>query len=122
MTQTQAENSRRKHFRNLDTIRSIACLGVFLAHGYDYLNFRTNCTGIENVFYLTFIRGAGPAGVSLFFVLSGFLISSLLFEEKIETGSIDLKTFYLKRILRIWPMFFLHYSFPYGLTRSYWNP
>jgi peptidoglycan/LPS O-acetylase OafA/YrhL len=51
------------------------------------------------------IRG-GWVGVELFFVLSGFLITSLLIAEKIENGRIDLPNFYMRRILRIWPAFY----------------
>ena len=48
---------------------------------------------------------AGSVGVSLFFVLSGFLITSLLFEERALTGRIDLKQFYDRRIRRLLPAF-----------------
>lgn len=48
----------------------------------------------------------GDLGVSFFFVLSGFLITYLLLEEKEQTGKIDIKNFYLRRILRIWPVYF----------------
>jgi peptidoglycan/LPS O-acetylase OafA/YrhL len=50
---------------------------------------------------------AGAAGVDLFFALSAFLITSLLLREREETGDISLKHFYLRRILRIWPLYFL---------------
>ena len=46
-------------------------------------------------------------GVVLFFVLSGFLITTLLFGEKKNNYDINLKKFYLRRILRIWPLYFL---------------
>jgi len=45
--------------------------------------------------------------VTLFFVLSGFLITYLLLEEKTKTGTVSLKNFYLRRILRIWPLYYL---------------
>ncbi len=48
---------------------------------------------------------AGSVGVSLFFVLSGFLITSLLLEERAGTGKIDLKHFYDRRIRRLLPAF-----------------
>ena len=49
----------------------------------------------------------GRLGVVLFFVLSGFLISYLLFVEKKVTKTISVKKFYIRRILRIWPLYFL---------------
>lgn len=45
--------------------------------------------------------------VSLFFVLSGFLITYLLFVEKERTGRVNIRQFYLRRALRIWPLYYL---------------
>lgn len=53
------------------------------------------------------IANAGPLGVVFFFVLSGFLITYLLFEEKKVYNDIDVKKFYIRRFLRIWPLYFL---------------
>ena len=49
----------------------------------------------------------GGLGVTLFFVLSGFLITYLLFTEKRESKDIHVKKFIIRRILRIWPAYFL---------------
>lgn len=49
----------------------------------------------------------GKLGVDLFFVLSGFLITYLLLHEKGRYGSINTRDFYIRRILRIWPLYFL---------------
>lgn len=50
----------------------------------------------------------GNFGVTIFFTLSGFLITYLLREErKIANGNINLKNFYIRRILRIWPLYYL---------------
>jgi peptidoglycan/LPS O-acetylase OafA/YrhL len=73
----------------LDGIRGLAFLCVFLAH-----------TGLGFVI-------PGGFGVTIFFVLSGFLITTLLRLEYRERGSIDLKAFYLRRSLRILPLFYL---------------
>jgi peptidoglycan/LPS O-acetylase OafA/YrhL len=54
-----------------------------------------------------FVSAAGPLGVVFFFVLSGFLITFLLLEEKKSSGTIAIKKFYARRILRIWPLYFL---------------
>ncbi len=48
----------------------------------------------------------GPLGVVLFFVLSGFLITYLLLAEKQTKGQIKVKDFYLRRIFRIWPLYY----------------
>lgn len=46
-------------------------------------------------------------GVTLFFVLSGYLITFLLLQEKNITGNISVRSFYIRRILRIWPAYYL---------------
>jgi peptidoglycan/LPS O-acetylase OafA/YrhL len=45
----------------------------------------------------------GPLGVRVFFVISGFLITSLLMEEERRTGTVSLSRFYFRRTLRIFP-------------------
>lgn len=51
-----------------------------------------------------------------FFVLSGFIISYLLFKEKHELGKIRLGYFYFRRVLRIWPLYFLVLLIGFGLV------
>jgi len=46
-------------------------------------------------------------GVPIFFVLSGFLISYLMLKEYKEQGSFNLNNFYMRRVLRIWPLYFI---------------
>lgn len=53
------------------------------------------------------IEAAGSLGVTFFFVLSGFLITYLMLAEKANRGSIAIKRFYLRRMLRIWPLYYL---------------
>ena len=49
----------------------------------------------------------GSYGVTLFFVISGFLITYLLLTEKAQSGSVKIGNFYMRRILRIWPLYYL---------------
>lgn len=49
----------------------------------------------------------GLSAVSFFFVLSGFLITYLLLKEKESTDTISIKKFYLRRVFRIWPLYFM---------------
>ena len=69
----------------LDGIRAIAVLGVLLYHAD-----------------LGFLPG-GFLGVDVFFVLSGFLITTLLLEQFERTGRINFKAFYLGRVRRLFP-------------------
>jgi peptidoglycan/LPS O-acetylase OafA/YrhL len=55
----------------------------------------------------------GAFGVDLFFALSSFLITTLLLRERLATGTIDVTSFYVRRVLRIWPLYF---SFLFILT------
>lgn len=97
------QGSKPVYFPNLDGIRFIAALMVIVNHveqislAYD----------LPNCFDNEFIKKTGRLGVCLFFVLSGFLITFLLFREEKVTRTVSLKWFYIRRILRIWPLYFL---------------
>ncbi|MHB8244811.1 MAG: acyltransferase family protein [Acidimicrobiales bacterium] len=76
---------RGRHLPALDGLRAVAILGVFAYHlGFGWAS-------------------GGFLGVDLFFVLSGFLITSLLVEERLETGAIALSGFWLRRARRLLP-------------------
>lgn len=77
--------------KRLDVLRCIAVLLVLARHG----------SGRGIPFFV------GWVGVDLFFVLSGFLISGLLFVEYKKRGSIDFKRFFIRRGFKIYPMFYL---------------
>ena len=55
----------------------------------------------------SFIGIIGKLGVVLFFVLSGFLITYLLLSEEYSFKKISIRSFYMRRVLRIWPLYFL---------------
>lgn len=91
------------YFKNLNAIRFIAALLVIFHHVEQQKNFLHLPNDVTN--YV--INLIGKLGVILFFVLSGFLISYLLFKEHEITGKISVRKFYIRRILRIWPLYFL---------------
>lgn len=96
-------NKPKIYFKGLDGLRAIAALLVLFGHtnelifpdGFDY-----------NPIWC-FLTGNGSNAVNCFFVLSGFLISYLLLIEINNSGTVSVKNFYLKRILRIWPIYYL---------------
>jgi peptidoglycan/LPS O-acetylase OafA/YrhL len=53
------------------------------------------------------MSGNGFLGVDVFFVLSGFLITTLLLREHAQSGTVSLRNFYVRRALRIFPLYFL---------------
>jgi peptidoglycan/LPS O-acetylase OafA/YrhL len=91
------------YFENLNAIRFIAASFVIVAH----IEFFKKLFHLPNFFGNPVVSIIGRLGVVLFFVLSGFLISYLLFVEKKVTKTISVKKFYIRRILRIWPLYFL---------------
>ncbi len=92
----------RKHFHTFDALRFFAFLLVFLLH--------LPKTG--NI-HIDFFLKSGGIGVTFFFVLSGFLITYILLYEKKRQNKISLKKFFARRILRIWPLFYLMIAFAY---------
>ncbi len=93
-------------FPSLDGLRTIACLQVFLFHAFSPL---VKAAGLSNAHLLAFLHLFldGHGGVSLFFVLSGFLITYLMQQEIAEKGTVHIGNFYLRRLLRIWPLYYL---------------
>ncbi len=95
------------YFNGLDGLRAIAAFAVVFHH-IEFYKYRDGITSLFDFRYLRFfIFHLGENGVFLFFVLSGFLITYLLFDEKDWYKDISLKKFYLRRIYRIWPLYFL---------------
>ena len=82
----------------LDGLRAVAIAGVVLYHATGY-------------------PGAGYLGVDLFFVLSGFLITTLLLNERRSHGSVSLRSFYRRRALRLLPALFVVLGF-YGAVAA----
>jgi peptidoglycan/LPS O-acetylase OafA/YrhL len=96
---------KRIYFENLNGLRFPCFLSVFLFH-----IFRVVSDSFEANPMFYFLKndlfGNGNLGVNFFFVLSGFLITYLLIEEKILNKQISIPKFWLRRVLRIWPLFF----------------
>jgi len=93
------------YFKNLDGLRFIAAFLVILDHAQFFKSI--NHEPLSSYFSL-YLAHTGEMGVNLFFVLSGFLISFLLMSEHKITGTVNLGKFYIRRILRIWPLYFAY--------------
>jgi peptidoglycan/LPS O-acetylase OafA/YrhL len=81
----------RKYVAELDGLRAISVLLVISTHMHQKV----------------WTRASGPLGVVVFFVLSGFLITSLAMQEEASTGTVSLKAFYIRRSFRIFPLYYL---------------
>jgi peptidoglycan/LPS O-acetylase OafA/YrhL len=128
--------SQKTFFPNLDGLRFFAFFAVFINHAMGCLGYNNHSP------YYIFIKKHflmnGDIGVGFFFVLSGFLITYLLLQEKKDTDSINIKKFYMRRVLRIWPLYFfivflclvifplfsnlLPLNFPIGVNTNKLNP
>jgi peptidoglycan/LPS O-acetylase OafA/YrhL len=92
----------------LDVIRFFAFFGVFFTH---FINSGGNAIETDlgqwwNKDSIQRIAAFGGQGVTLFFGLTGFLLGRILIREFQSTGKINVKAFYLRRVLRIWPLYF----------------
>ena len=92
---------KRIYFPNLNGLRFLAVFIVFQGHVVQI----AGILGLESK--MSFPFPASIIGVFLFFVLSGFLITYLLLAEGKETNTISVRDFYLRRIFRIWPLYYL---------------
>ncbi len=93
------------YFKGFNGVRFIAASAVIVHHIEEYKS--VFLFGREDLWARPFAYQLGRLGVSLFFVLSGFLITYLLLAEKQKTGKIAIRKFYIRRVLRIWPLYFL---------------
>ena len=91
------------HFKGLNGLRFLAAFSVLVGHA----ELAKRYLGLPNQSELFERINFGGIGVYFFFVLSGFLITYLLCAEKKRTGGISVRMFYMRRILRIWPLYYL---------------
>jgi peptidoglycan/LPS O-acetylase OafA/YrhL len=96
------------HFEGLNGLRAMAVLAVVISHITIHLDF----FGLDNGIFGYNKNGtpmgwlAGAYGVTIFFTLSGFLITYLLLREQ-QIQPVNIRNFYMRRVLRIFPLYFL---------------
>ncbi|HEY9731195.1 MAG TPA: acyltransferase [Drouetiella sp.] len=88
----------------LDGLRTICFLYIFMAHSW--LIPQPNGQFFLIDWYNAFVKW-GLIGLDMFFVLSGYLITSLLLKERLKNGNISLPLYFRRRMLRIWPLYYL---------------
>jgi peptidoglycan/LPS O-acetylase OafA/YrhL len=99
MTPDYAKFREVRFFGSLDGLRALSIIGVIWFH---------SCWGTP--FYARLetipLLRQGEWGVNIFFVISGFLITTLLLRERHRSGTISIRDFYIRRSLRIWPLYY----------------
>ena len=101
----QLNNNKVIYFPLLDATRFIAFIPVFLTHCFISSN-----SAIENANWfkqITHFLDVGLLGLDYFFVLSSFLITRLIIDERQQFKTFSFKLFFIRRSLRIWPLYFL---------------
>lgn len=100
------------HLPGLNGLRAIAALSVMWSHTFQST---FGDWGIKG-FQLPVVAD----GVTMFFVISGFLITYLLLNEQEKSHDISIPKFYMRRILRIWPIYYVYMAIALTVT-STWN-
>jgi peptidoglycan/LPS O-acetylase OafA/YrhL len=108
-TSNDVEDRRVFYHPELDVLRFLAFLGVFLHHTLPRDASAYTNSGLPTALseLLVAAKNAGAYGVDLFFVLSAYLITELLLREHANRGSFSISAFYVRRALRIWPLYFV---------------
>ena len=97
----KVKTSSIHYFKGIDVLRFICATGVIFHHTTQILAEKGFETDSE-----IFHRNAGAFFLDIFFIISGFLISLILIKEH-EIGTFSVKNFFARRIIRIWPLYFL---------------
>jgi peptidoglycan/LPS O-acetylase OafA/YrhL len=101
MTNTNSHHPKI-YFPGLNALRFFAA-SLVVVHHAETIRFKFN---LPNLKHFSFFQN-GMLAVSFFFVLSGFLITFLLISEIERTKTVSIRNFYVRRVLRIWPLYYL---------------
>lgn len=108
-----AMSEKLPYYYNLDGMRALAAIAVFLSH----FTSQYNHTVYSGSSLMRFICEQLQHGVTLFFVLSGFVITRILFDTR--TNSDYFRRFYWRRVLRIMPLYYLYLLFDHFILGAY---
>jgi peptidoglycan/LPS O-acetylase OafA/YrhL len=114
--------TERFYHPELDVLRFFAFLFIFVHHSIPHEPAFYTKMGVAPAFaaILSAIGAAGAFGVPLFFLLSSYLVTELLLRERALRGRIDLKAFYIRRFLRIWPLYLAFLALAWSM--QWWIP
>jgi peptidoglycan/LPS O-acetylase OafA/YrhL len=99
MTPGYARFREVRFFGSLDGLRALSIIGVIWFHSWWSTPYYSQLTKIP-------VLRQGEWGVDIFFAISGFLITTLLLRERERSGTISIRDFYIRRSLRIWPLYY----------------
>jgi peptidoglycan/LPS O-acetylase OafA/YrhL len=88
-----------RFFGSLHGLRALSIAAVIWLHSWYETPYYPRLAAVP-------VLGQGFYGVQVFFVVSGFLITTLLLREMERYGKISLRDFYIRRVLRIWPLYY----------------
>lgn len=98
-----SKQEKSVYLPGLNALRFFAAFLVIVTH----VELLKGQLGFSNSWGILERFNLGGLGVYFFFVLSGFLITYLLIDEREKTGTVNVKAFYVRRLLRIWPLYYL---------------
>ena len=104
----EAEDRPHRRHRGIDGWRGIAAGLVVFSHACDYRF--GQATGLVAHYAQRLAGPLAEIGVQLFFVISGFIITSLLLREQSERGVVSIRAFYARRVCRIMPPLAVYYA------------
>ncbi|HXQ26600.1 MAG TPA: acyltransferase [Candidatus Acidoferrales bacterium] len=99
MTTGYAKFREVRFFGSLDGLRALSIAGVIWFHSWWGTPYFPQFQRVP-------VLRQGSFGVHIFFVISGFLITTLLLRERDRCGKISIRDFYIRRALRIWPLYY----------------
>src|ERR1700674_1439630 len=105
-----APSTQSFYLPQLDILRFFAFFAVFSVH------VAPRAMGSGRGIVVGLAR-SGTFGVDLFFALSAYLITELLLRERRIAGHLDVRSFYIRRILRIWPLYFFYLALAFCFSR-----
>ncbi|MEO7457638.1 MAG: acyltransferase [Gemmatimonadaceae bacterium] len=107
----------------LDALRATAVLLVVCSHYVEGIGTRVIPVVSQSRFHSLPFFHFGWSGVDLFFILSGLLIGRQLWKERLTTGTVRFRNFFLRRGFRIWPLYYVTLAFYklFGILHPRWS-